>query len=253
MSSLSWPASESDLDAEYRKVGGLFIDVLYGLAATQVLRTLVMAQNAHGSIGPDQASAVELSHLGLALGVIGLSYIGYHGNRIERRGGWQIDFFNPAFFQFAIDIAILTGYFLLTAFVVRRTAIPETLIVAVVFMLYVAFDGLDIRIICDEQRKKRSALQKERSRLPGGVVDHAPSDRSLELEADCTALSKLAIKAERSRRNTWVFAPIFFVLAVAIFIADPKSSTQIISVDVLLFAIVLVYRWQGATLVPSDD
>ena len=131
-----------------RGIGLAFVDILYGLAATQVFRSVQSASS------PKRISAVGWAYLAVVLALIVLSYVGYHINRVDRNGGWPLGFLNLPFLELAIDVVLVGTYFVMVAEApgvptgTPPTARPPSaflfaILVAVVFGLYLVWDLVD--------------------------------------------------------------------------------------------------------------
>jgi hypothetical protein len=125
-------------------VGLSFIDVLYGLAATQCFQSAFHPE-------PD-LTAAQWAHFAVALAVVTLSWVGYHLNRLKRhRGrpaGSQPLYFAWPFRQLAqllVDVYLLALYFLLAVDVRHPPDMaPELRLLVMIFAGYVAWTLLDI-------------------------------------------------------------------------------------------------------------
>lgn len=114
-------------------VGVGFIDVLFGIAASEAFARLF------------QASPVQASHLILALVLIALSWIGYHKtpspSKVTER------FWSLGFVQFFLDIAIIFLYYWLVFFAGRRHSLAKGMVweaglLVAVFVGYAVWDAL---------------------------------------------------------------------------------------------------------------
>jgi hypothetical protein len=140
-------------------VGVGLIDLLFALVLSQVF----FATN--GTYRDITAAGWGL--LILATVLIVLSWVGYHNNR-RNSVAWELEFFNQPFFEYAVDILILTAYW---AVIITNNGVPTivhtdsgvakvfyddpaslapaAILIAVVFALYLLWDLLAVSIVKD--------------------------------------------------------------------------------------------------------
>jgi hypothetical protein len=190
-------------------LGPMFVDFIFALAAAQVFLNL--------GDRPNTVSSAGLAHLGLALVVIVLSFLGYHRGTVAKNRTREFQFFNKELLQFTVDVAIVSAYFVLVVYTEGRpqrpgahgaspSAVAETVILAIVFLLYVVWDIFEV------------ILAKS---------DSARND------------------ARYHRRLSVAFAPVFVLGALAVCLTNPTSTSSVIAIDVAAVVAVVLYRLLG--------
>jgi len=128
-----------------------FVDVLFGLAAAQVLTS---------AFGGSHLRADEWSHMLVPLVLISCSWIGYHLNR-SRAHPPEAEFTRQRLAplaQFAIDIALVALYYrLATRVLADHTTFTEFRLLSWVFFLYLVWDLLDPFVTGDAVNALRRA------------------------------------------------------------------------------------------------
>jgi len=188
------------------RVGLSFIEVLFALVVARALDPLADFSKIPG---------VGLSHLAVAFVLTVTSWIGYHNS--WNRPRYFIRFANLPLWQFVIDVLLVVTYWF-TAVSAEGTgtglgrhvsARPETLCVAIAFVLYCFWDEVGYAI-------RRSDLYEK-----------SPPSRDVP----------------RRRYVTRLCAVIAVMFAVTVWAWDPRSSTTIIVVDCMLIALILAFRF----------
>ena len=127
-------------------VGLSYIDVLFGLATG---RAFLMAL---GDVSRLQSE--EWSHFLVVLVLIACSWIGYHLNRIRSHPG-QAEFTLaalPPLVQVGIDVALVALYYRMASRLrADHTIHTELRLMIAVFVLYTAWDILDLKVSRDRQ------------------------------------------------------------------------------------------------------
>lgn len=199
------------------RVGLSFIEVLFALVVARALDPLADYSRIPG---------VGLSHLAVAFVLTVTSWIGYHNS--WNRPRYFIRFANLPLWQFVIDVALVVTYWFTavsaegtgTGLGTHTSARPETLSVAVAFLLYCAWDQVGFAI-------RRSDLYEK---------------------------SPPSIDIPRRRYLTRWCAAIAVVFAAVVWIIDPSNSTTIIVIDCLLIALILGFRFtKEMRFVTPDD
>jgi hypothetical protein len=199
------------------RVGLSFIEVLFALVVARALDPLADYSKIPG---------VGLSHLAVAFVLTVTSWIGYHNS--WNRPRYFIRFANLPLWQFVIDVLLVVTYWF-TAVSAEGTgtglgkhvsARPETLCVAIAFILYCFWDEVGFAI-------RRSDLYEK---------------------------SPPSIDVPRRRYVTRCCAAIAAIFAAIVSIVDPSSSTPIIVVDCLLISLILAFRFtKEMRFVTPDD
>jgi hypothetical protein len=135
-------------DPDPGKVGISFVDVLFALVVGEVLSPLRRWWTIPGP---------GWSHLVLAAVLVLTSWIGYHNS--TNRPKYEIAFVNLPLWQFVLDISMVIAYwFTATSAELpehspvmdlpapRGSAVPEAILVAVCFLLYVLWDEVGRQI-----------------------------------------------------------------------------------------------------------
>ncbi|HEV2890804.1 MAG TPA: hypothetical protein VGX28_10565 [Frankiaceae bacterium] len=185
-------------DREKTRLG--FVDVLFAIAVGKTLELTTQPK----------MSAAGLAQLLVAGITTLLSYVGYR-NSSSRTDQEMDPLRNGPFYHFVIDVFLVYLYFLLAASSESPgespTATDEAVLIALVFLAYVAWDAL--------------ALWMRRSgRLEGGVT---PSS------------------VRRMKVSVWCFAASGVVLA-AVWIREPDTRNSVVLVDAVLLVLALAYR-----------
>lgn len=189
--------------------------------------------------------------LAVSVAVIILSWIGYHQNRhdvaaMTGRGDiGEFGFWDLRFVQFLIEIAIIGVYFLLGLgidlptegrgrgkdhVVEQSSALWPASFLVVIFVLYLAWDCLDIRIA--SKNKKGIASDK----------------------AGLGATEPWREHARCGRKVTLAFLVWFAVVLLVVLLWRPVNSGTIFAVDVILILSLYVYRViQGKRCPPPLD
>jgi hypothetical protein len=159
---------EPELD-ENAKVGLSFIAVGYGVVLVAVFPAEA-ATLAHTGIA-------GLFHLGLAAFTLVISWMGYYTNR-ARYPVWRVQFFNIPLWQYILSFGILFAYWELGITVEKpgSHAVPtprsEAFIMVIVFIAYLLWDFLEVRIQ-ESERYVRKLLHDNASYLPPLSVRYA--------------------------------------------------------------------------------
>jgi hypothetical protein len=189
------------------RIGTVFIDVLFGAVTAKALDL---------STSLNGVPAAGRAQLTLAMIVTITSWLGYHNS--SGRNSYRIMFFNLPLLQFVIEILHLLVYWLLvttsaqwqgpTHLKVSETAIPETVLVAVVFILFCAWDFTALAM-------RRSAKYEEMK-----LEDDNPPRRAVTL----------------------YYTALFAILSLIIFLTE-SGGFWIIAMAVLLAVLVVSHRW----------
>lgn len=167
---------------------------------------------------------VGLSHIAVAFFLTVTSWIGYHNSWSRPR--YFIRFANWPLWQFAVDVLLVVIYWF-TAVSAEGTgtglghhvsARPEVLLVAISFIFYSVWDAIGLAI--------------RRSDLYYG----SPISRDVPCRRHVTIACALAALA----------------FAVVIWLVNPRTSVSIITVDGLLIALILVFRFAKDLVTPDD-
>src|SRR2546422_32421 len=136
-----------------QEVGLTFVDVLFALVAGKILDTATKT---------DQITGEGWWHLAVAAVLVLMSWVGYH---TSRKRSTNIAFFNLPLLQFGIDVALVVLYWAAVVFVERTTplamqtsALPQALIIGLVFLLYVSWDLTAWRIRRPEPFDRRGVV-----------------------------------------------------------------------------------------------
>lgn len=203
-------------------VGLGFIDILFGLAASQVFIAVQQTPSPH------RISVAGWGYLVVALFVIVLSYIGYHTNRVHRGGGWPLDFRSLPMIELGIDVLLVGTYFLL---VIESPGIPtgatdhgrpaaavmQATLLAVIFLLYFVWDATEHII---------TGTQRYGDFLSGGTSD----------------LASLHGRTAKHRARSLIFFGIFAGLAVVVWIWRPTDTGSLVGLDAVYIMLLLLYR-----------
>lgn len=131
---MSSSAGRGSAEVDDRGVGSVFIDVLFAAVVTKALEL-----SSSGNVSFDGRF-----HLALAAILTITSWIGYHNSK--NRKSYKIVFFNLPLAQFAIEMAHVYLYWLIVSAAesksTRGSVLPEALIIAVCFVLYIAWDQI---------------------------------------------------------------------------------------------------------------
>ncbi|HEU5151921.1 MAG TPA: hypothetical protein VFU19_15600 [Iamia sp.] len=211
-----------ELDTAEKRSGATFVNILFGLVVSAGVGQVVFAlREGYLADDPDAINATRLSHLGLALLVTTLSWIGYHQS--QKYPPFLIKFVNIPLFTFALDVAMVASYYGLIATaenpggghepVIGASARPEAGLILVVFVLYVAWDEAGFRLFRDPEYSFRMQAPRPPEETRG-------TRRMVTLAALAAAVA------------------IFGVVAVA----DPSTPATVIAVDGLLALLVIAYR-----------
>lgn len=118
-----------------------FVDILFALVAGKILDTLTRT---------DSITPVGWAHLSVAAVLMIMSWVGYHTSQARAR---DIRFFNLPLVQFLIDVALVVLYWMAVIFVEHTSplaqdasALPQAVIIAIVFLLYAAWDVTSWRV-----------------------------------------------------------------------------------------------------------
>lgn len=186
------------------RIGTVFIDVLFGAVVAKALDL---------STSPNGVPAAGRAQLVLAMVVTITSWLGYHNS--SGRNSYRIMFFNLPLLQFVIEISHLLIYWLLVTtsaqwqggrhLPVNKTAIPETVLVAVVFVLFCAWDFTALAM----RRSDKYAEMK--------VDDDKPRRRGVTLCYTVLVVFLAIITCITRAHGLWVFilAVILVVLVVS--------------------------------------
>ena len=189
-----------------RLVGISFVDVLFALVIAEALAPIK---------NWSRVPAVGLAHLGLTIVLVITSWIGYHNSR--NRPTYFIRFPNLPLGQFLVDI-FLVGVYWTTAVSAEGSgnslgrhlsAVPETITVAASFGLYWVWDQIGFAIRKSDQYGHRKLAFDE------------PARRTVT--SWCLLLALLAL--------VWVL------------LDEPDSDGHIITVDLLLVGLLLLFRF----------
>jgi hypothetical protein len=138
-----------------------FIDILFAFTAGKILDSLARAQH----IPPE-----GWAHLGLAAVILLTSWVGYHAS--QNRTRYLIHFFNWPFWQFVLDVLMVVLYWLAALYIegtgglaTSPTARPTTVIVALLFVLYVLWDLTARQMALSSQYDGGDTQTKRRRRL----------------------------------------------------------------------------------------
>lgn len=199
------------------RVGLSFIEVLFALVVARALDPLADYSKIPG---------VGLSHLAVAFVLTVTSWIGYHNS--WNRPRYFIRFANLPLWQFVIDVLLVVAYWF-TAVSAEGTgtglgqhvsARPETLFVAISFVLYCLWDVVGYAI-------RRSDLYEK-------------SPPSLDVPG--------------RRYVTRVYAAVAVAVAAIAWVVNPRNSTTIIFIDCGLIALILAFRFtKELRFVTPDD
>ncbi|WP_199043385.1 hypothetical protein [Glycomyces salinus] len=179
----------------------LFVGVLF---AAVITKTLDLSS-------ADGLPAAGAAHLILAAVLVITSWIGYHNS--TGRSTYRIEFFNLPLAQFSIEMTHVYLFWLVattaeTAASRRASAIPETVLLVVVFALFMVWDQVALAM----RRSERYTTSSMRE-------DHP----------------------ERRRVTNLVFLFIFG-LSVVVLIVDPRSPAAVIAIDAVLGLCLIAHR-----------
>lgn len=195
-------------------VGITFVDVLFALVIGQVLTPI--------------ADGVDIPWAGrtqllLAFVLTVTSWIGYHNS--WNRPRFFIRFVNLPLAQFAIDVSLVIAYWLTATWVEglpledrTASALPESLLVAVCFLLYITWDRVGLRMR-QSDRYLRRPLSKD---VP-----------------------------QRRKVSGFFFVLTLFTSGV-VFAAPPITSAPVIAIDLWLVVLLITYRLAKEAVTPPD-
>lgn len=217
-----------ELDTAEKRSGATFVNILFGLVVSEGVRQMVLALREAYLVEPadlfgaiDALHAARVSHLGLALVVTTLSWIGYHQS--QKYPPFLIKFVNIPLFTFALDVLMVASYYGLIATaesaggsdepMIGASVRPETGLVVFVFVLYVAWDEAGFRLFRDPEY----SFRMQTLRRP--EVERGP------------------------RRRVTLGAFVGSILiGVLVLTVDPDAPRAVIAIDALLVALVVAYR-----------
>ncbi len=212
--------------------GITFVDILFALAVGVALNP-VAKWAVHPKLHPlPLANALNLV---IAIFVILTSFIGYHNS--VNRPRFRIRFINIQLVKFLLDILMVVLYFLIAAFAAKDPAVvrPETVLIAVAFLLYVLWD------------------------LAGWYEKWRPVYRTAWLDAKENPY-RTDINDSWYKTNHWRILPTLGGLVAATVVAyfawgleRPVSSSNLVWCDVSLFAILLIYRVVKDVIPPGQE
>ena len=188
------------------RVGLSFIEVLFSLTVVRILEPLM-----HYTTIPN----IGKTHLVLAFVLTVTSWVGYHNS--WNRPRFFIRFANLPLWQFLIDVALVVTYWFCatsaegigTDLGHRASAQPESVAVAISFILYCLWDwvGYTIR---KSDRYEQNPVSKD---------------------------------VPRRRYVTWAFATIAVGIALAVWVTQPKADRTIMVVDFILIFLIIAFRF----------
>jgi hypothetical protein len=224
----------SDPQVDESSVGISFIDVLFALVIGYAITPLATWW---------KIPVAGWAHLATA-GVLTLtSWIGYHNSKNKPR--FVIAFFNLAFIQFVLDVAMVVVY----AFIVftaegitpgARTdaaVFPEAILVFISFVLYVAWDQVGV-LIKKSDTYRTAWNHSNRAAQLGAFKEH-----------DWTSIKRCAV--------TRIAMLISLVAAIVAFMIDKAlarpSRATVIGVNVALCTILLLFRVFKEAVTPRHE
>ena len=119
-----------------------------GLSLISVVYGIVLGEAFLATLVYNRVLGVAWSKLAVATTAIVLSYIGFYNNRDEYPV-WKARFINIPFLQYLLSIATLAAYWGLVAAaqgVEVNSVRPEAALVAAVFLIYLCWDGLQMKV-----------------------------------------------------------------------------------------------------------
>jgi hypothetical protein len=189
-------------EADPRGVGLVFVDVLFAAVATKILE-----QSSRGGV-PFKGK----TQLGLAAVLTITAWIAYHNS--TNRAAYKMAYINLPLVQFLMDLLLVYLYWLVASSAeqdatTRPTVVPEALMLAVVFLIFLGWDQVALAM-------RRS------SRYPGvTLTDDRP----------------------RRRVVTIGFFGVFAVFAVLSTVADPRDRYLIGALDLALAVGLIAHRY----------
>ena len=199
------------------RVGLSFIEVLFALVVARALDPLAKYSSIPG---------VGISHLAVAFVLTVTSWIGYHNS--WNRPRYFIRFANLPLWQFLIDVLLVVAYWFCavsaegtgTDLGQHVSARPEAILVAISFVLYCLWDWVGYAI-------RKSDL-----------YPNSPPGRDVP----------------RRRYVTIVCTAVAVAFAGLVWLVDPNSTCTVVGTDILLIALILVFRFaKESRFVTPDD
>jgi hypothetical protein len=189
-------------EADQRSVGLVFVDVLFAAVATKILE-----QSSHGGL-PFEGK----TQLALAAVLTITAWIAYHNS--TNRAGYKMEYVNLPLVQFLMDLLLVYLYWLVATSAeedsrARPTVVPEALILATVFLVFLGWDQV--------------ALAMRRSPRYPGVT--------------------LADDRPRRRTVTLSFFGVFAVVAAYGTVVDPHDRYLVGALDFSLAAGLIAHRY----------
>lgn len=195
-------------------VGITFVDVLFALVVGQIL--LPVAEGLH-------IPWAGKTQLLLAFVLTVTSWVGYHNS--WNRPRFFIRFLNLPLAQFVIDVLLVIAYWLTATWVEglpleNRTAsaLPESVLISVCFLLYVAWDQVGLKMRASDRYFGR------------------PLSRDVP---------------QRRRVSGFFFFLAVFTTAIVI-ASSPITSAPVIAIDIWLVIVLLGYRIAKEAVTPPE-
>ncbi len=144
----------ASLQPDEKGTAAAFVNILFGLVVSQAVIEIVLAlRTGYVAEDIDAIHATRLSHLLLAMLVTSLSWIGYHQGTSRP---FLIRYWNVPLTTFVLDVSLVATYYALIVVAehpggdhqsaIPADARPEAVLLVVVFLLYLAWDGAGHRL-----------------------------------------------------------------------------------------------------------
>lgn len=206
-----------ELDKADKRSGATFVNILFGLVVTTAAISFSTELVKWWAEAWDAVNKPRLSHLLVAMALTVLSWIGYHQS--QQYPPFLIKFLNIPFFQFVLDVSMVIVYYTAVAVAegshpaLSEDALPEAILVLLVFLLYSAWDLLGFLLFRDPEYAKRLQTPRQPERRIG-----------------------------RRRSVTLWFTLAVGVLALVIWRLNPNTPLSVTVADAAIIAILFLYR-----------
>ncbi len=211
-------------EIDQSKVGLSLISVVYGIVLGEAFLATLLYNKVIG---------VSWSKLAVATTAIVLSYIGFYNNRDEYPV-WKARFINIPFLQYLLSIATLAAYWGLVAAaqgVEENSVRPEAVLVAAVFVIYLCWDGLQLKVQRTQKYLDVTCIQVRYDELnatgPGRTT---------------YAIDNLTKRTVARGKVTLVFVIGLVVMGGAVWYLNPSDLASAVAIDVIYCLLLLLYR-----------
>jgi hypothetical protein len=210
-----------EVDRAEKRSGATFVNILFGLVVTDGAVKLARQGVVWWADGWDAVEVTRVTHLAVALALTILSWIGYHQS--QQYPPFLIKFLNIPFVMFILDVLMVVAYYGVTLLaengspiegpVLEHSALPEALLIFVVFVLYAMWDYLNYRLFKDPAYA--SSMETPR-----------PPDTNLGPRRHVTFRALLTAGA----------------LLATVWLLDPSSPAWVAVIDLILVSFLVLYR-----------